>query len=761
MKTRPLLASLAAAALALGSNRLPAQSAPQAVATPSDQVVQMSAFEITTTPGHGYVATNTAEGFKTNSSLLDIPQIDTVVTNDLIADINIENMSSTLQYFGVTSSYEDDSGRLRGGYGTTQLYDDEFPIHAGWTDNGENRHGGADQGGRAEGLYMLNSGLGGIILRTMKKPLPYNWARFSFSVDEMGLWKATIDTTGPIGKIGDVDIGYRFIAAYQQGHSYFSNMVDNRKILYPYFQARYQGTTVRFHVEVNDVIGSNTGMEVLTPTGELYTGAGRRISNQPPGNMQRNPEIVWEASVLQKFSSNWEMRLSGMYFKSGYWGGQVTTTGTSWNPGPDIYYVNRIDRFNWNYWTMLNDITGKYELGPDNWKIKNSDIWGWAFTSQITQKYLYSNSTYHFSDASQGIPLLPGQSSTSFAVPANSAAAINAIVVPPISSYTPSGDGRQAAHTRRSWNGGIYWEHVIEVVPQWFDVTAGWSWVNVTSDTVADVSQYPWQPTDLHYDQYVHRVGGTLHLGREASLYALNSTSFSPSSTVTQQLNGQQTPPTGGTDDEVGLKTAFLGGRISTDFAFFKLLTTNVAVKAGVFPNGNSYYNVIGNATGEGVDGDVALTVLPGWQLIGSFFSGHDRDQNNTPISGTNDNSWGLFTRYADFQKDSPLHGLSIGLGAGPDRRAVDFQRWQRHQRQRLPDAHGAADGGDQGPGRHEYVGLGQVCLQQAPGGRGLFGQYAELRLSAAGADRRRGRSEPPANVQLPHRLHVLNAAVR
>jgi outer membrane receptor for ferric coprogen and ferric-rhodotorulic acid len=53
---------------------------------------------------------------------------------------------------------------------------------------------------------------------------------------------------------------------------------------------------------------------------------------------------------------------------------------------------------------------------------------------------------------------------------------------------------------------------------------------------------------------------------------------------------------------------------------------------------------------------------VPGWQVIGSFYVGHDRDPYNRPVSASYDNSWSLFTRY-DFQKDSPLRGWAIGTG--------------------------------------------------------------------------------------------------
>jgi iron complex outermembrane receptor protein len=105
-----------------------------------------------------------------------------------------------------------------------------------------------------------------------------------------------------------------------------------------------------------------------------------------------------------------------------------------------------------------------------------------------------------------------------------------------------------------------------------------------------------------------------------------------------------------------------MGGRLSADFRWEKQATTNVTVSAGTFPNGTTYSILAGSGLEEGVDGDLAMTVMPGWQVVGSFYAGHNRDQNNNPISGSWDNSLGLFTRY-DFHSTSVLRGLSIGGG--------------------------------------------------------------------------------------------------
>ena len=127
--------------------------------------------------------------------------------------------------------------------------------------------------------------------------------------------------------------------------------------------------------------------------------------------------------------------------------------------------------------------------------------------------------------------------------------------------------------------------------------------------------------------------------------------------------NGQLPPVNQGLGSELGLKANFLGGRLSGEFAWFKFTTTNVLNNvAGIFPNGQTFGAVIGSAVQEGVDGDVSFILAPGWQLIGSFYAGHDRDINGVPVTGSYDNQWAFFTRYS-FDKHEALNGLAIGAG--------------------------------------------------------------------------------------------------
>ena len=124
--------------------------------------------------------------------------------------------------------------------------------------------------------------------------------------------------------------------------------------------------------------------------------------------------------------------------------------------------------------------------------------------------------------------------------------------------------------------------------------------------------------------------------------------------------------PRPGKGNELGMKTVWMGGRISSDFGWFNVdsLTSTICslpqASSPVF--GGSYDVIVGASIEEGVDGDLSMAILPGWQLVATFYAGHDRTYVNNPISGTYDNSWSFFNRY-DFPKESSLKGLALNFG--------------------------------------------------------------------------------------------------
>lgn len=144
------------------SAQTPAATPPPA---PKDDRVLLSTFEVSSTQDKGYTSGNAATGFKTNESMLKIPQAVTLVTRDLIDDIGATDSSNILRFAGVSNFFTGESFALRGTRVNYPLLD-EMPDGVPYADN-VNLDSYTVLRGPAATLY-LNAALGGTILTTSK-----------------------------------------------------------------------------------------------------------------------------------------------------------------------------------------------------------------------------------------------------------------------------------------------------------------------------------------------------------------------------------------------------------------------------------------------------------------------------------------------------------------------------------------------------------------------------------------------------------------
>ena len=274
----------ALAAVSVSAN---AQTTPSASSAQKEEVVALSKFEVSTTQGKGYVATNAATGFKTNQELIKIPQSVTVVTRDLIDDIGATKTSDVLQYAGASQFYRGESIRLRGAR-TLNAYMDDAIENVPYSDNVNIDSYEIIRG--PAGVLYANAGVAGVVLKSTKKPLPYSMNKVSFSIKDWGQHRTELDSTGPVGNLGDAKVSYRVAAAFQDGDAYFKNVEDRRFAFHPTLQVDLKNTTVRAAIDYVDVTSIAGGQNFVMPDGKLYTGAGRDEAYYPKGVMENHKQ---------------------------------------------------------------------------------------------------------------------------------------------------------------------------------------------------------------------------------------------------------------------------------------------------------------------------------------------------------------------------------------------------------------------------------------------------------------------------------------
>jgi outer membrane receptor for ferric coprogen and ferric-rhodotorulic acid len=119
-------------------------------------------------------------------------------------------------------------------------------------------------------------------------------------------------------------------------------------------------------------------------------------------------------------------------------------------------------------------------------------------------------------------------------------------------------------------------------------------------------------------------------INNQWSVYGSYAEIFKPQSM--RDVSGSFLTPVSGTNQEVGLKSELLDGRVNTTFALFRTKQQNVAIEDGSIPwevadirCGGTCYTSSAHLMSQGFEAEVSGEVLPGLQLSSSYTYTHTR----------------------------------------------------------------------------------------------------------------------------------------
>lgn len=638
---RRLLAACAAVAVvvppafAQAQENPPTETAAPDQATPDD-VITMSNFVVRTTKGKGYSFGNAASAMKNNEPLMNTPQNIITITNDLVTDIGAVATTDILQYAGVATSYRGEAPAIRGGR-VSYPYTDDMPDSLPYTDNAN-----IDTFEVIKGpvqIFYPGAALGGLVLKTSKKPLPYQSGNIATTFDEWGGRRLTLDVTGPLAKLGKGQLNYRLVGAAQGGDTYNPNMRNNHLAIFPSVEWDWKNTSVILEYAAQIIHQPDTFGSWLAPTGELYTGGGEYRTAVPPNNAVKFASRNIRGRWIQKISEGWEMKLSGQMNNYNRYGPELFPGFIDYDSGIVYYLPFFNDEWNSRITAQL-DVSGKYEIA----NLRNTSSVGFYFEDQL--------------DIAK---MVVGDILPEYIIPIGSEKAINGLVVPPASTWPPN---PATGPRTKNYVSSVYFMQQVDLIPDRLSLVAGLTFSSTEIIQAADLSAAsPYTATELNGHELLHRLGIVYHITKDFMVYGTEATNYTPSAGV--DYYNRPLPSVLGKNDEVGIKTAFWDGRLSSTFSYFDMSLTNQAIVApltDVNVAGVNYKLPIGTTTTKGWDASVALTLTPGWQVMATGYIAKVRDRNNQPVDNTYGNSMSLFTRY-DFAKNSPLKGLAIGGG--------------------------------------------------------------------------------------------------
>lgn len=145
------------------------------------------------------------------------------------------------------------------------------------------------------------------------------------------------------------------------------------------------------------------------------------------------------------------------------------------------------------------------------------------------------------------------------------------------------------------------------------------------------------------------------------SVYASYTKIFNPQ--TLQSVSGSYLQPLEGTGYEAGVKAAFNDGKLNTSLAFFKLEQDNLGVYDGdrLTPQGSQAYKAAQGTTSQGMEWEFNGELAEGWQAVGGYTYSVSTDEDNNRIATQIPrHSAKAFTTY---RLSGPLDKLTIGGG--------------------------------------------------------------------------------------------------
>lgn len=604
----------------------------------ADKAYEMSAFKVTSTQDRGYVVTNSGSALRAQQDLLDIPQSVQILTRDFIQDTGANDTAMVLQFAGAQARESGEFFTFRGqglGYALIDGMADRTP----YMDNVFVDSYAVVKGPAA--VFYPNTTLGGVVLKETRKPMMEKRNTVAVRIQDTGLLRGEVDSTGPVGSIGSTKVSYRVTAAYQDGDTYWNNVEDKRAVFHSGLKFDYKNTTLVLSFDKQEITRPANPTAIITPSGDIFTGRSRDDKGiVPPGSMETFDHVGFRAMFIQTFSVNWDARLiAGLNNYTRVGSVVLPVYGANFQTR-QIGLFNRLNNAEYEDYSLVAEINGKYRL----FNRKNQSTFGLILNNSRTLNRFWVNNNFGGTNQPQLWVSMDNYDADS-------------IVPLPKSAYTrPANPGSRAV----SYYGNAFLQQIVEVIPDRLSLIAGASLYLNDTRSEPNFSVVPLTANVTNSFLDLHRFGLVATLTKNVRLYALDSTTSLPPSSQ-RTADGSLLDPASGKGKEIGLKMSFLEGRIFGNLGVFDYTTKGGSGGfGGLLPNGEGYVLVGGERRSKGWDLDLALKVTNNWQVMANYFkAGGSTDDKGNAVPDSAKYTASFFTRY-----NLPKMRISFGGGA-------------------------------------------------------------------------------------------------
>ena len=698
---RPSPGWTVALALALAAPAARAQSAPANAAIPSDEVVTLSAFDVTAEQAHGYTASETTTGTRFASKVSDLPFAVSVVTHEFMADFGAYNLNSQLAFVSTFSPSEvTGQFQLRGFASPTVLVDGFRRI--GLVDTVDIERIEIIKGSAASIYGAIQPGGAVNIITRQPTNVPMEDMQLGAGSDNFFL--ATLYSSGPVGKSDKlfyrVDLSDQFTKYAEEFASQHKASVDLKFLYKP-----DERTNVTFSMEhyedyehpFNQVL-TVTEKQVMPWAGNGITESqyyGMATSNLLNYNYAGPESYLHQRvssatlAVEHRFSEVWSTKFGVNDFLNPY-NDQMVGSGAYYPYGTgNVTLVNGI---------VQQPFTPEVKDQPQaDWKpqrgggIQLDNLFKFN-TGPVNHQFLITTDYYELSQRSLTlIPTVGGSQATDYYAlysPYNPAGA---------SYYTPQTTWSPALGY--GWNTTLYGQNPSlyngVTTDQWLAssdygvfgseratmfgdrliLMAGGRWDYVRNQvrnynipangSTASILTEPtaFQSFDYNTSAWTYELGASYKVTKYLNVYANKSTAFNPQPQI-DSYTGLALPNNTSAGNEFGFKSTFLDDRLTFSADQFLINEYNL-VQTETDPVTSQKDTILtGQQQAKGNEYDLSYQVSNDLYILGDW--GHTRTEvlqsntltflNGLPVRRVPRNNVGVAVRY-QFS-----HGVLRGL---------------------------------------------------------------------------------------------------
>jgi iron complex outermembrane receptor protein len=596
-----------------------------AMATDEDEAIQVV---VTGEQDEGYNPSEATTATRTDTPLRDIPQSIQVVPGQVIEDQAITRTSDAL--------------RNVSGVSVQREFGDSIDI---FTIRGFSSFQNLRNGASLESPYLSPDNIerievlkgpasvlygqiepGGIVNYVTEQPLSDPYYSFEFTGGSYSLYRPAIDISGPL--TADERLLYRLNVSYENADSYI-DFVDGRSLLIaPTLSYRISDDT-NITLEYEYIECEQTFFNGLLPIPETFDLPTDRNLGEPADRYRRDINN-FSLTLDHRFNENLRLRNTFNAFFS-LEDLEAVRADTPLDPVtstvPRIFQDNP-SLYQQTYSTQT-DLIANFDTGPIAHQLLFGVNFQWDFRSD--EQIYFNAAPLNIFDPVYGQPLGEFDSD-------------------PLNTFVTN-------------TAGIYLQDQITLLPnlrlligrRYDFVSADFEYIDSVRNGAPIVEE------EFYDEAFSPRIGIVYQPLEPISLYASYSRSFVPNQVT--DANGAFIEPTRGTQYEVGIR-AELNDRLTANLAAYDITKTNILTTD---PNDNRFSIGVGEVRSRGVEFDVLGEILPGWNVIASYYinDAFVSEDNTLPEGDTLVNAprqgGSLWTTYEI--QDGDLAGLGFGLG--------------------------------------------------------------------------------------------------